>query len=266
MLSRAESFGRKEAHRDQQESAMAGEVGKFDQAVSAVHQGLEPSTSHGSISGAIPTTPRRSLVRSSTLTTIDVSPSKQRTALTRTTSMPLSPVKNSTLVPTQILELERKSSISANGIPARRTYGKAQRLNSQVDAVISQPPPVTGETSTQLSPIPQSSVADLDVALSSPSRPLLAPRESYADLVKRLEMDDEEESQGGEELDGSMVSEYFTQLPSLSAKFDKFQDYLRNAQSLAELRSKGENRKFMDDLTWLIDGLNDDALPVRRSR
>lgn len=39
-----------------------------------------------------------------------------------------------------------------------------------------------------------------------------------------------------------------------------------NAISLAELRSRGENRKFLDDLAWLLDGLRDDSLSVRRSR
>ncbi|KAJ9122374.1 hypothetical protein QFC22_001796 [Naganishia vaughanmartiniae] len=247
MLSRAESFGRKEAQKDQQDPVIAGAVGESDQAVSPKHHESQSISTFAPHSSTIPTTPRRSLVRSSTLASLDISPSKQRGALARTSSMPLSPVKNSVFVSAQLAEPARNFGVPGNVIPpARRTYGKIQRFNSLTTEVISQPPPVTDEMGTQLSPIPQSSVPNSDDALSSPSRPLMESRESYAELVKRLEMDDEEELQDREELDGSM-------------------DYLRNAQSLAELRSKGENRKFMDDLTWLFDGLSDDVLSVRRS-
>ncbi|KAJ9100539.1 hypothetical protein QFC21_003582 [Naganishia friedmannii] len=246
MLSRAESFGRQEAQKDQQEPITTAATGTMDPTTSVEQTHFEEPSKLAPTACTVPATPRRSLVRSSTLASWDVSPSKQRSALARTTSMPLSPVKNSVIVSTQIPEPGRNFGVAGNGVPARRTYGKAQRFNLQVNEVVSQPPPVADET-TQLSPIPQSSVSNSDVAISSPSRPLLETRESYADLVKRLEMDDNEELQDREEQDGSM-------------------DYLRNAQSLAELRSKGENRKFMDDLTWLLDGLSEDVFSVRRSR
>lgn len=217
MLSRAESFGRNEAQKDQLEAASVGAAGKVDQAVSPERKDFGSSASCGQTVDTVPTTPRRSLVRSSTLASLDTSPSKQRSALARTNSMPLSPIKNSIILSAQIPEPTRSFGVSSNGIPARRTYGKVQRVNSQVNESVSQPPPVTGQTSAQLSPIPQSSVGHSEAALSSPSRPLIEPRESYADLVKRLEMDDDEESQDREEMDGSMVSQrgIQTHLPRL---------------------------------------------------
>lgn len=56
-----------------------------------------------------------------------------------------------------------------------------------------------------LSPIPQSSIDGEGPSRTSPQMPVLEQRESYADLVKRLEMDEDEDSQDWQESAGSMV-------------------------------------------------------------
>ncbi|KAJ9091566.1 hypothetical protein QFC20_007610 [Naganishia adeliensis] len=247
MLTRAESFGRTEAQKDQKDMSPGLTASPKDKEVGdMMNDAANLETSFNKPGhDTTPLTPRRALARSTTLATVNVSPSgRSRAPLARTTSMPTSPAKLAIIGQAYSAELERLPSALNLGVPVKRTYGRTRMTESRTDD--DQISGQQGEPMETLSRIPQSSIDGEGPSRTSPQMPVLEQRESYADLVKRLEMDEDEDSQDWQESAGSM-------------------DYLRNAKSLAELRSRGENRKFMDDLTWLLEGLNDDSLSVRRS-
>ena len=117
--------------------------------------------------------------------------------------MPTSPAKLAT-IGTDVTELERTPSMSNLGVPVKRTYGRTRMTESRTDADLT--PGQHEEPMETLSPIPQSSIDGEGPSHVSPQMPVLEQRESYADLVKRLEMDEDEDSQDWQESAGSMVS------------------------------------------------------------
>lgn len=40
----------------------------------------------------------------------------------------------------------------------------------------------------------------------------------------------------------------------------------RPPQPVSDMRSKGENRRFMDEVGYIIDGLSDTTLAIKRAR
>jgi hypothetical protein len=116
--------------------------------------------------------------------------------------MPNSPVKPPAVVSGPVAEFEKTAMSSNVGVPVKRTYGRArvtdlQRVND----------PYLSEESHQGGKIsPKSPAFETgESSYVSPARHPLEQRESYADLVKRLEMDDDETHEW-EESAGSTVS------------------------------------------------------------
>lgn len=203
MLTRAESFGRTEAQKDQNE-AMKGETDAKGRVPVDTPSDLALALPDKPGLSSTPLTPRRALARSTTLATVNVSPSgRSRAPLTRTASMPTSPAKT-TIGQAHAAELERLPSASNFGVPVKRTYGRARMAESRAD--IDQESGQIGTPMETLSPAPQSSLDGEGSNRISPEKPLLEQRESYADLVKRLEMDEDEDMQDWDESAGSMVS------------------------------------------------------------
>lgn len=206
MLTRAESFGRTEAQKDQKNMSPVQTASPKEKEVGDMMNDaakLETSSEKAG-QNTTPLTPRRALARSTTLATVSVSPSgRSRAPLARTTSMPTSPAKLAT-IGTHVMELERTPSMSNLGVQVKRTYGRTRMTESRTDADLT--PGQHEEPMETLSPIPQSSIDGKGSSHVSPQMPELEQRESYADLVKRLEMDEDEDTQDWQESAGSMVS------------------------------------------------------------
>lgn len=202
MLTRAESFGRTEAQKDQKDQVLG------ESAVKA-HGDMSSTTTEAlslpnpTPSASVAASPRTMLARSNSLAVPNFSPSvKPRQALSRTTSMPNSPSKPAVVASGLGAESDKTAMPSNVGVPVKRTYGRArgtdlQRVND----------PYLSEESHQGGTIsPKSPVyAVAEKSHVSPARHPLEQRESYADLVRRLEMDDDE-TQEWEESAGSTVS------------------------------------------------------------
>lgn len=206
MLTRAESFGRTEAQKDQKDMSPGLTASPKDKEVGdMMNDAANLETSFNKPGhDTTPLTPRRALARSTTLATVNVSPSgRSRAPLARTTSMPTSPAKLAIIGQAYSAELERLPSASNLGVPVKRTYGRTRMTESRTDD--DQISGQQGEPMETLSPIPQSSIDGEGPSRTSPQMPVLEQRESYADLVKRLEMDEDEDSQDWQESAGSMV-------------------------------------------------------------
>lgn len=200
MLSRAESFGRTEAQKDQKE------LGHRESLDNGHGSGLGDSAEASSVPNptspvTVPVSPRKMLARSNTLATAKFSPSrKPRQALSRTTSMPTSPAQlpNASGL---AADPEKAAMPSSSAVAVKRTYGKARAMDPQ--RMHNQHLAEEIHESGKLSPGSQTPTS-VEKSHISPARHPLEQRESYADLVQRLEMDDEE-TLDWEESAGSMV-------------------------------------------------------------
>jgi hypothetical protein len=117
--------------------------------------------------------------------------------------MPVSPAKLP-LMQAPTTELERLPSTSNLGVPVKRTYGRARLTEARTD--VDQISGQHAELEEAFSPGQQSDIHGGEGSRGTPQMPVLEQRESYADLVKRLEMDEDEDSQDWQESAGSMVS------------------------------------------------------------
>ena len=90
-------------------------------------------------------------------------------------------------------------------------------------------------------------------------------KESYKELRKRYEVDN-----SGEDIVGDVYAVHLVSCTFRLFRSADKQDLLaaRNGQSVADLKSKGENRRFMDQLGYLIDPVTDasSSASLRRSR
>jgi hypothetical protein len=85
-------------------------------------------------------------------------------------------------------------------------------------------------------------------------------RESYADLRQRWGLDSEEDgyARGLDSIDREISKDTPAALPFGLAN---------DLKSISELRSKGETRRFLDEMGYLFEGLNASAaMGVRRGR
>ncbi|OCF33011.1 hypothetical protein I316_05349 [Kwoniella heveanensis BCC8398] len=153
-----------------------------------------------------------------------LSPSGPQTpsrGLLRTRSMPESPSKS--IAKTADIETgasEPQNQGQGSGGRAKRTYGKTRTMLSEVSNV-----------DLELSKLNGGGEAEEAVVLE----------ESYAELRDRFEIDNATIERPGSG-SGSLMPEL------LSA---------RAPQTVSDMRSKGENRRFMDELSYLIDGISD---------
>ncbi|WVF71292.1 hypothetical protein IAT40_006095 [Kwoniella sp. CBS 6097] len=141
--------------------------------------------------------------------------------LLRTQSMPESPSKSIT----KNAEIEAGTIVSqvqgqGSGGRANRTYGKTRTMLSEVSKV-----------DLELSKLKSGEEVNETVA----------PEESYAELRDRFEIDNTTLERTGSG-SGNLMSEL------LLAKAP---------QTVSDMRSKGENRRFMDELNYLIEGISD---------
>ena len=212
MLTRAESFGRTEAQKDQKELAQAESVTTIASTNAMESLSLpflnSPTTA--------PVSPRRMFARSNTLATANLSPSSgSRQPLSRTTSMPTSPAKLPSGVGGTGTDFE-KGGVPPNAGPVvKRTYGRARVLEYQRsnDSQL----PVEEKRRSGEPPSETQSTFGEDISDISPARHPLEQRESYADLVKRLEMDDDETLEWEETADPTVRISYgLSLLQSLS--------------------------------------------------
>ncbi|WVQ99575.1 hypothetical protein IAU59_006711 [Kwoniella sp. CBS 9459] len=153
-----------------------------------------------------------------------ISPSQPLTpsrGLSRTQTMPESPsrsIAKSAETETGTSSIQQQAQ--GSGGRAKRTYGKTRTMLSEVSNV-----------ELEVSKI--SKGGDLDETT--------APQESYAELRDRFEIDNTTIERTGNG-SGNLMSELLL---------------ARAPQTVSDMRSKGENRRFMDELNYLIEGISD---------
>lgn len=167
---------------------------------------------------------------------------------------------------------------------AKRTYGATRSFLADVDEqlLLPQPPPDTDEESTTLlsSRLPPGSFLNGHLEAkqggltgATPRRSfgvgvgLLKVRESYSEMRKKWGIDIDDE------LDAAANSQVcLTKLHSAGVEFEislcrSQQESQPNLKSIAELRLAGENRKFSDEMGYLLDGLEEKhPLGIKRTR
>ncbi|WWC70115.1 uncharacterized protein I206_104062 [Kwoniella pini CBS 10737] len=155
-------------------------------------------------------------------------PSTPNKNLSRTKSMPESPSKSSP-------KNQDNSSLGVNTVTqgaggsggrAKRTYGGKRSMLAEVSKVN----------------LELSNVSEDDVGISEN-----APEVSYAELRKKFETDNEETDNGS----GNLMAELLV---------------ARAPQAVSDMRSKGENRRFMDELNCLIEGIGDPTMGISFKR
>ncbi|WVW84053.1 hypothetical protein I302_106081 [Kwoniella bestiolae CBS 10118] len=155
-------------------------------------------------------------------------PTTPSRSLLRTQSMPESPSKSSPKVTegTSLLANTAQASGSGSGGRARRTYGGKRSMLAEV------------------------SQGDLDISNVTKDEvgaDETAPETSYAELRKKYETDNDEAGSGS----GNLMTELLL---------------ARAPQTVSDMRSKGENRRFMDELSCLIDGIVDPSMGMSFKR
>lgn len=203
MLTRAESFGRTEAQKDQKELAQAESVTAIA-STNAMESSSLPTLNSPT---TVPVSPRRMLARSNTLATANFSPSSgTRQPLSRTTSMPTSPAKRPSGFGGAGTEFEKGGIPSNAGPVVKRTYGRARAIDYQ--RINDSRLPIEENCRSGEPPSETQGTFGGDISHISPARHPLEQRESYADLVKRLEMDDAETLEWEETADPTVRISY----------------------------------------------------------
>jgi len=97
--------------------------------------------------------------------------------------------------------------------------------------------------------------------------------ESYAVLSKRWGIEEEGgESQvsfwelGWERSEGGESSGQRKKREKLICSFDASSQDTIDLPTITELRARGENQRFLDDLGYIVDGLQGDSVAVKRPR
>ncbi|WVQ67536.1 uncharacterized protein L199_005736 [Kwoniella botswanensis] len=158
-------------------------------------------------------------------------PTTPSKSLLRTQSMPESPSRSSPRGTDQASSATIPAQVASgsgggSGGRAKRTYGGKRSMLAEVSQV------------------------NLDIA--NVSREELgveetAPEASYAELRKKYETDNNETQNGS----GNLMAELLL---------------ARAPQAVSDMRSKGENRRFMDELSCLIEGITDPSMGMSFKR
>ncbi|WWC89215.1 uncharacterized protein L201_004133 [Kwoniella dendrophila CBS 6074] len=161
---------------------------------------------------------------------LPTTPSKK---LQRTQSMPESPSsrsspKNQEGITTNLTvnPVSGSGNGEGSGGRAKRTYGGKRSMLAEVSQVN----------------LDLANVSKEDVGADE-----TAPEASYAELRKKYETDNDETENGS----GNLMAELLL---------------ARAPQTVSDMRSKGENRRFMDELSCLIDGIVDPSMGMSFKR
>nr|XP_018262860.1 uncharacterized protein I303_04345 [Kwoniella dejecticola CBS 10117]OBR85018.1 hypothetical protein I303_04345 [Kwoniella dejecticola CBS 10117] len=161
-------------------------------------------------------------------------PTKLRSLL-RTKSMPESPSRSSPKqeYTTNLDHNSNSADPSAHGAGgsggrAKRTYGGKRSMLAEVSQV-----------NLELANLSKADIGDEETET--------APEVSYAELRKKYETDNEETQDGS----GNLMAELLL---------------ARAPQAVSDMRSKGENRRFMDELSCLIEGIGDPNMGISFKR
>ncbi|WVR06938.1 hypothetical protein IAU60_003974 [Kwoniella sp. DSM 27419] len=158
--------------------------------------------------------------------------------LLRTLSMPESPLRSpltDTGDPARSAQSQAQSrgpeQGQGSGGRAKRTYGGTRTMLAEVSRV-----------ELEISGMDSGTIDDRDEEM--------APQESYAQLREKFEVDNTSIERTGSG-SGNLMAELLL---------------ARAPQTVSDMRSKGENRRFMDELNYLIDGLADPSSGVAYKR
>ncbi|KAG9311646.1 hypothetical protein JVU11DRAFT_7881 [Chiua virens] len=178
------------------------------------------------------------------------------------------------------------SSQSTRGSIVKRMLGRS-RTESSLEAtpkaspVASNENEASAETSTQPSPksLPTRNIRTYTgtsrsflVALPVPDAPLntveddTEPHESYSDLRARWGIDMPEDEPQLYQDEQPAVPTPLRRNPSEHCQLSLPAGMMNDLKSITELRSKGESRRFLDEVGYLFEGLNDSsAISLRRA-
>ncbi|KAK6909956.1 hypothetical protein I203_103982 [Kwoniella mangroviensis CBS 8507] len=208
---------------------------------------------------------RRMLTKSQSMTSVPISPSKgekeerdvdEDDKSSFGGSMPHSPAQQTQQAPTtpskSLLRTQSMPESPSRSLPRGTDYTSSAGISAQVASGSGggsggRARRTYGGKRSMLAEVSQVNLDIANVSRDELGVEETAPEASYAELRKKYETDNDETQNGS----GNLMAELLL---------------ARAPQAVSDMRSKGENRRFMDELSCLIEGITDPSMGMSFKR